>query len=111
MSFYNPYMKTPDWGQGFGDIGQLLMMLRLMQDMRGPKETTERTPGVTEPPTGRHGMSMMAGAQPQGPLSSGGPPVTGQMIQGAAPTQMGQQPPPIDPQMIQMLIQMLMQRQ
>jgi hypothetical protein len=113
MSFYNPYMKTPDWGQGISDIGNQLMLMMMLKRMMGPSEKTERTPGVTEPPTGRHGMSMMAGAQPQpGQMPpTGGPPMTGQMIQGAAPSQMGQQPPPMNPQMLQMLIQMLMQRQ
>jgi len=101
MSFYNPYMKTPDWGQGIGDIGQLLMMMKLMSQMGGPKETTERTPGVTEPPTGRHGMSMMAGAQPQpGAMpQTGGPPQAGPT---GAPMQMNPQ--------IMMLLQMLMQQ-
>ena len=100
-------MKTPDWGQGIGDIGQLLMMMKLMSQMGGPKEQ----PGSPLQGMGTGGMGAGQGMPPeqlQAPrpgAASMSPPQQG--VGGAFGTQM----PPMDPQMIQMLIQMLMQRQ
>lgn len=89
--FYNPFMKTPDWGQGMQDAGQWLMMMQMMNRMFPQTKTTEipsTTPQEIPPP--------MSGIQP--------PQGMGQQITGAAPSQMGQQ---ISPQMLMMLMNML----
>ena len=41
MSFYNPYMKTPDWGQGIGDIQDRILQiltLGMMGKQQGPSD-------------------------------------------------------------------------
>ena len=112
--FYNPYMKTPDWGSGIQDIVGQLMQIMMMNKMFPQSKTTE-TPemGPQGMPMPRHGMAMQAGAQPQagGQPPTGGPPMTAQLLQGAAPSGMPPTggPPQMDPQMMQMLMQMLMQ--
>ena len=86
MSFHNPYMKTPDWGQGMQDIGQQIMLMRLMQQLMGGGDQQPQMP-TTIPPQG--GMS-------------------GQHVMGQAQPEMGQQQ--MDPQ-IMMILQALMRRQ
>ena len=87
MPFYNPYMKTPDWGSGAQDIISQLMQMMMMNRMFPQNKTTESL-GATEP-TG--GSPLMAGP-----------------LQGAAPPQMGQQQ--MDPQLMQIL-QIMFRRQ
>jgi hypothetical protein len=44
MSFYNPYMSGPDWGQGIGDIAsqitQMLMIKKMFPDGKKSIGTT-----------------------------------------------------------------------
>jgi len=96
-SFYNPYMKTPDWGQGASDLVNQLMMMMMMKKMKDPQTKTTETTDV-----GPQGMPP--------PMSNIPPaPGMGQQITGGAPTSIPTGgPPQMDPQMIQMLLQMLM---
>jgi len=91
MSFYNPYMKTPDFGQGASDIMNQIMMMQMMKRMFPQTQTTEI------PSTTPQGMPP--------PMSSIQPPQgMGQQITGAAPSQMGQQ---IPPHMIEMILNLI----
>jgi hypothetical protein len=98
MSFYNPYMKTPDFGQGTQDIMNQIMQFMLMKQMMGPQggQPGGAPPGQTQMPP------PMSNIQPN----------LGQQITSQAPPSMGQQqrPPQIDPQMIMMLLQMMQRR-
>ena len=85
-NFYNPYMKTPDFGQGSSDIVNQLMMMMMMKRMMGGGDQQPQMP-TTIPPQG--GMS-------------------GQHVMGQAQPEMGQQQ--MDPQ-IMMILQALMRRQ
>ena len=82
--FYNPYMKTPDWGAGMQDIGQQLMMMRLMQQLMGRGNRPQQMPQAQ----GQGGIGAQPPMTPQTPA-------------------MGQQ---MDPQMLMMVIQAIMNR-
>ena len=128
MGFHNPYMETPDWGSGISDFkNKILMLIMAMNGMPGGggESSSMSSLGETMPGLGRHGMSMMAGAQPQpGSMPpTGGPPMTGPMVQGGAPssfpptggpptqTQLPTQMPQMDPQMLMMIMKMMQGRQ
>jgi len=97
MSFHNPYMKTPDWGQGMQDIGQQIMLMRLMQQLMGGGDQQTQTPD-----TSPQGMPPpMSNIQPQQGI--------GQDVLGGAQGQLGQQQ--MDPQMLMMIMQLLQGRQ
>jgi len=105
MPFYNPYMKSPDWGSGAQDIISQLMQMMMMNRMFPQNKTTEQTdvgpqgmppPMSNIPPVQGAGQQILGGA-PQGMPPTGGP--------GGSPM------PQVDPQMMQMIMQMLMQQQ
>lgn len=119
MSFYNPYMKTPDWGQGVSDFKNKALMV-LMAMMSGGM-----IPGM-EGGAGGNPMAALGATQAGANMSNIPPPQgMGQQILSGVPTGMPPTggPPPasspkvgveaampqIDPQMMQMLMQMLMQ--
>ena len=95
-SFYNPYMKTPDFAQGGSDIMQQLMLMKMLRQLMGGNQQPQVSPDTSP-----------QGAPP--PMSNIQPPQgIGNQILGGAQTQLGQQQ--MDPQ-IMMLLQMLMRRQ
>ena len=96
MSFYNPYSKYPDIGQGMQDIGQQLMMMRLMQQLMGRGNRPQQMPQAQ----GQGGMGAGAQAPPQ---------QMGQPPQGAG-SPFGSPMPQMDPQMLMMVIQAIMNR-
>jgi len=78
MSFYNPYMKGPDFGAGFQDIMSQIAMMLMMSKLAGPGKgkTTEETgiaplPGDTNimgmPGVGGSGESTLPPSTPQIP--------------------------------------------
>jgi hypothetical protein len=80
MPFYNPYMKTPDWGSGMQDIGYQLMLMKMIQQMMGQGRQQPQVP-----------QTAMRPAQNMGGIPA------------QAPGQMGQ------PNLLQMLMQQIMQ--
>jgi hypothetical protein len=63
MSFYNPYMKNADWGQGIGDISSQIMQMLMMKKMF---PDGKKSMGETAVPQ----QGMMGQAQ-QPPMPSG----------------------------------------
>ena len=87
-SFYNPYQKGPDFGQGIGDIAQQIMQILMMKKMFPGQQTQEtQMPGQMPSPRFQGGA-----------LSSPNP-------MGQAPGSMPEQG--LDPQMLMMLMKML----
>jgi hypothetical protein len=95
-SFYNPYQKGPDFGQGIGDIANQIMQVLMMKKMF-PGQQQQATLGQT--PLG---------------LPGGGGPMGGQFQQ--PPGQMPDQPfaqggtmgqPQMDPKMLMLLMKLL----
>lgn len=74
-NFYNPYMKTPDWGAGISNIFNQIMQLRMFNQMF-PKSEVD--------------IKDLEQAMPQGMPS--GQPWGG--LQGMPQNQFGQQPMP-----------------
>jgi len=99
MSFYNPYMKTPDFGQGMQDLVNQILQMLMMKQMMGQGRQQQPTP----PP--QAGGNMMTGAGMQAP-----PQQMPQMPQGAG-SPFGTQMPQIDPMMLQYIMQMMSRRQ
>ena len=121
MPFYNPYMKTPDWGSGISDFKSkaLMVLMALMGGgmlggsgaggAGGIEALGSAGAGIGAGGSARANMPNM---QPMGIQPTSGPPMTGTQI--GQPPGMGQAGVgslQMDPQMIQMLIQMLMRRQ
>ena len=54
-SFYNPYMKNPDWGAGISGMASQIMQALLMKSMMGGRQQPPQTPmgmGQGMPQTG-----------------------------------------------------------
>ena len=100
MSFYNPYQKGPDFGQGMGDIAQQIMQILMMQKMfPGQKQQGLQGP-LTGGGAGGIGAGGMGGGMPGmgGGMGAGG----AGMGAGGAGAAGG-----MDPQMLMQLLKML----
>jgi len=87
MSFYNPNMKGPDWGQGLQGLMQNIMMAMMMKKMfpggsktQAPTEALPPSRAIGRPPDIMQGggfpgqPSGPQGGQPPGPpMGMGGP--------------------------------------
>lgn len=105
MSFFNPYMSKPDYGQGFGDLRNLILQIMTQGKMGGG--------GGQQQPMPQQGAPMPGGGTNPGAMSMSmpsGQPMGGGMNPGAMsmsrPGGMGQGQ--MNPQMLMMLIQKLM---
>ena len=134
MSFYNPYQKSPDFGQGINDFVAKLMQMMMMKQVFGQdkkQEVAAQGEGQLGGPQGRVGGQMFGGQpSPQAQAQGGGPPPgmgAGQMMppqppMGAGPPGMAQagmaqgmaqQMPQLmmaiknNPQLLQMIMQMI----
>lgn len=122
--FYNPYMKTPDWGQGFQDMSSRMMMMLLMKQLMGQQQPQQQPQMQRQPmpqyPTGAGGldlsqnigslMSMGATPQSMGMGQMGMPQGQPQVPQmGMTPQGMSQQGQ-FDPQMLMQFLMMMMRR-
>ena len=92
MSFNNPYMKQPDFGQGMSDIMQQVMQMLMIKKMGGQGQPQG---GATNDPGMGLGTSM-----PGGMTSPGQPPGMG--LQGMAGS--GPSPYGLSPEMIQKIM-------
>jgi len=90
-------MSKPDYGSGFSDMAQQIMMMQLMKKMFGQGEQQEQSLGTTPMP-----QSPM----PQGPPSPMGNIPPGGQPGGPQGMQQGPGGPP-NPQMMQMIMQIL----
>ncbi len=123
MSFYNPYMKNPDWSQGVGDIAsQIQMMLMLKKLMPQGGQSKFGGAGAVGAPAPQAGGSIggAMGQPPPMPMPQnrmgGG---MGAGVMGQAPPQMsdqsysqggGQNPlSNVDPKILMMIMQMIQQ--
>ncbi len=121
MSFYNPYMKNPDWSQGIGDIAsqiQMMLMLKKLMPQQG-KFGGAGAVGASAPQAGGSIGGAM-GQPPPMPMPQnrmgGG---MGAGVMGQAPPQMNDQPysqgggqnplSNMDPKMLMMIMQMIQQ--
>jgi hypothetical protein len=104
MSFNNPYMNKPDWGQGIQDLVQQLLPILMMNKMyKEPGAPQQGQPG-------RQGSMLPQGPQQGLPMSMGTPGSAGtssnpQKIMGGNMT-MGM-PKQMDPQMMQKIMAIL----
>lgn len=102
MSFFNPYMKGPDIGQGAGDLmGQIMQML-MMKKMGGGQQTQQ-----VPTPLPQQGGMMQGGNM--GALMGGASQAAGQMNPslGGGPQGGGPQGGGLgglDPQMLQQML-------
>lgn len=116
MSFYNPYMSHPDYGQGVNDfINQLfqMMMYKKYMDSMGDTEGQNRFPREGEGPSdyGKIGMhnDLQSIMQPAQTFSPPGPsPYAQPAAQAAAAPQ--SMLPQISPEVLQMMQQMFQQQ-
>lgn len=108
MSFYNPYMKTPDWSQGIGDIASQIQMMLMLKKLMPQQQGQQQGPPMTPMPQNRMGGGGgLPGLSP------------GNAVMGAAPQQMNDQPysqgggqnplSNMDPKMLMMIMQMIQQ--
>ena len=99
-SFYNPYMKTPDYSQGANGIMQQIMQILMMKQMMGGQQGQPTSGGQNfigpQQPTTQTGLPQMPSQQGMG--GTGG---TGGMGVGLQN---------MNPQMIMAIIQQLLQR-
>lgn len=90
MSFYNPYMKGPDWGQGISDVINDLKMKKLIEQIMGGQQ------GGQQPNAGI--MAQARGGSGQPGIAQGAPGANvGQWQQGQG----------LDPQMIFKILMMM----
>lgn len=92
MSFFNPYMKGPDIGQGAGDIMSQIMQMMMMKKMFPGQSQTQQVPT----PMPQQGGMMQGGNM--GALMGGASQAAGQMN----PSLGGQGG--LDPQMLQQMM-------
>ena len=98
MSFYNPYQKGPDFGQGMGDIAQQIMQILMMKKMFPGQQQQ----GLQGPLTGGGAGGVGAGGMGGGMPGMGGGMGAGGMGAGGAGAAGG-----MDPQMLMQLLKML----
>lgn len=116
MSFFNPYMKGPDYGQGMQGIISQLMQLLMMGKMFPGQQQQPQTPQQTaeaaghaggqiapQPDAARLAQTIMPQQQGMTGLQGMGQPM---MPQGGGMDQL-QGMPNISPEMLQQIIRML----
>lgn len=69
--FYNPYMKKPDYGQGFQDIANMVMQMIMISKMFPQQAQQQQQLGQTQVPPGRGNTMGNIPAQAPGTLQSG----------------------------------------
>ena len=96
MSFYNPYMKGPDFAQGINDMVSKLMQMMMMKQVfgRGPANTQTQDMANTPMPQAR-GQGQMGNPMQSvvGQAPSSFPDSQARSYQGGGGTPMGVGPP------------------
>jgi hypothetical protein len=112
--FYNPMMKTPDFGQGFGDIMNQIMQMLMIKKMYPNQQQTPNmggpTPSAPSGPQIPGGPSMTSMGGPSSPMGGGVPGGPGMTPTPQMGGSMGGGLAGMDPEKLRMLIMMLMQK-
>ena len=114
MSFYNPYQKSPDFGQGINDFVAKLMQMMMMKQVFG-QQGGQQQPGVEasgQAQLGQPGQAPMVGAgigsqQQHQPTMGAGPPGMAQAGMAQNMAQQAQKDLKISPELLQALMMML----